>query len=164
MIKLKEILSINVDAEGKSAKEVETEVLNSLEDIKDKIVALKVSGCLSEGRIADIDFKAIEDKAKDFGCFTLLRNTSKLITKEFKLEIQSVSRSAEEIEKAVIDEYVSELESKDKKSKKELLNSMLMSLNLEKKEGESSAGFESRVIEDVFSVLKINESKEEVKE
>ena len=41
---------------------------------------------------------------------------------------------------------------------------MLMSLNLEKKEGESSAGFESRVIGDVFSVLKINESKEEVKE
>jgi len=142
-IKLKDVVCLEIDANGKSANEVEEEANSKLEgDFKEKIVLLSVAGILSEGKVSDIKFKKIDSCA-------FLRNTAKLKVREF--EETDVEGNVEDIEEELIKENVGQLGIKNE----EMLTKELMKvLDMEKNEGEKVFDFEARVVNDVEKVLK----------
>src|SRR3989344_8005647 len=69
-----------INAENKDPKEVEEEILNKVRDFKDKIITLRIEGCLISGKTSDINFNLIKERFSESYC--LLKNTNKLTTKE----------------------------------------------------------------------------------
>jgi len=147
-IKLKDVISLKIDANKKSAEAVENDVKNSLkkESLKDKIVLLTVAGVLSSGKPSDINFKDL----LNIDSYCILKNTNKLIPKEIE-ELSINSDSTEDIEKETVKEFLE----KDKFLNESIIHSLIISLNLEKGEGERNADFENRIFEEVNKILKV---------
>ena len=143
-IKLKEVKSFTIDANGKSADDVNNELKN-ISDVGDKIVTLRVEGVLENGKISDIDFNVLDEKA-----FCVLKNVNKLSTKEFE-EIKVEGGSIEEIEEKVIKEHLGqfEIENEDEMTRK-----FMKVFSLEKNEGEKVMDFEKRVVREVLDEIK----------
>ena len=59
-IKLREVLCVSISADDKSSREVEDEILN-INNYEGKILLLRVSGVLKEGKSSDINFKVIRN-------------------------------------------------------------------------------------------------------
>src|SRR3989344_3100224 len=60
-VKLKDVLCAEIDANGKSSREVEDEILN-INGFEGKILLLRIAGVLKEGKSSDINFKVISEK------------------------------------------------------------------------------------------------------
>src|SRR3989338_4572397 len=81
-LKIKEVVSYKITAENKTPQEVQEEILNTIKDYGDKIITIRIEGCLSSGKISDINFKQIFENFRE--AYLILKNTSKLTTKEFE--------------------------------------------------------------------------------
>jgi len=141
-INLKDVLSVNVNAEGKSSREVEDEIL-SINGYEGKILLLRVKGVLREGKSSDINFKVISDKFKE--SFVFLKNTTKLTSKEF-LDLDIKESEIEDVEKEIVKEF-------DLSYSEEFVNNLMELLNKEKNEGEKNVDFERRILKDLEKVL-----------
>lgn len=150
-INIKEVLSFKINADKKTAKEVEKEILDIKEDARDKIVTLRVAGILESGKPSDINFKLILEKFKE--AYSILRNTSKLTTKEFE-EFEIKAESVDEVENKIIEEHKSKI--KVFEDEKEIVHLLINSLNKEKMEGEKNIDFQNRVLKDVLKVINVN--------
>ena len=95
-IKLKEIKVL--DYHTSNTLNASEEILSLLEKeyLKDKILILKVSGIIEQGRTTDIDFVKIESYAKSKGVYSLLKSTSKLQLADSSLELST--KDTEDIE------------------------------------------------------------------
>jgi len=142
-VKLKDVVNFNIDANDKSASEVENEIVGKLiGDFKDKIVLLRVEGVLKD-KISDINFKDLDVEAYSF-----LRNTNKLKAREF--EEADVKGNVEEIEKTIIQKNIGQFEINNEE---ELIKNLINVLDIEKEEGEKNFDFEDRVIKIAGKVL-----------
>ncbi|MBU2496782.1 MAG: DNA repair exonuclease [Nanoarchaeota archaeon] len=157
-IKFKDVISVEIKVEDKTAKEVEQEILDEIDekDLKDKIFTLKVSGSLKSGKISDINFDAIYKIIFDKGCFSFLRNTHGLSTKEFEIQV-SKADSVENIEKEIIENSLKEFEQDSRKEKSNLIYTLLKVLDKEKIEDELKDDFSSRLVNEIIKSLELEE-------
>jgi DNA repair exonuclease SbcCD nuclease subunit len=117
-------------------------------DVKDKIVILNLHGFIETGKLSDIRLNEIEWLAKKQGSYVLLKNLSKLHTKESELRLSLTPESLEEV---MIEKFSSENPSQFN----QYIHSLISVLQLDKKEDEKSQTFESRLIEDAKKVLRL---------
>lgn len=145
-IKLKEVISITLNANNKSTMEVENEIKNSLTDINDKIVTLRIEGTLSMGKPSDINFRKILEETN--AC-CILKNTAKLQTKE--MEEISLEEYGDNIEEGIINDSFQEEKDKDTAVK------LITTLDKEKHEGEKNLDFETRLLNDFLKEMNLEE-------
>ncbi|MEM4271210.1 MAG: DNA repair exonuclease [Candidatus Pacearchaeota archaeon] len=118
-------------------------------DLNDKIVLLKLSGTLTQGTNADIDWKRIEKYLKEKNVYSFLRNTNQLETAEEKIEVKFSEGDMNKIEEVLIEEY--------QKSNPDKFNDLILplmnALELEKQEDEKTTIYESRLLANVNKIL-----------
>ena len=118
----------------------QTGILNNL---KDKIILLRVYGELKRGKSSDIKFSKIEEFVKGKEAYFLLRNTHDLISEEQELDLKLPEKDSENIEEETIKVYSEENPSSFNKIIPELMNA----LSIEKQEGETTETFNNRILQ-----------------
>ncbi len=150
-IKLKEVVNLTINANNKSPEQVTLEALNKLKSIRSNIVTLRLQGELARGKTADIHFGEIASQAaKNYNI--LIKSTSALTSREFKVDVESRGKSIEQIEREVVEKY------KEKAEYKEFapfIKELIKALDIEKQEGETNVTFEKRVADETSKVLHI---------
>jgi len=121
-------------------------------NLKDKIVLLKLTGTLLQGKTGDIHFNEIEDFIVKKGAYATLKNLSSLKVKEaeFVSEI-SPEDDMENIEKSIINEYTSNNPTDFDK----YLSRLMDVLSMEKNEDEKNTIFEERLLSELENVLDV---------
>jgi len=147
-IKTKEVASFDIklkDAIGATEK-----IISEVEkkDILDKIVLLRVSGELENGKNSDIKFSTIEEFAKSKGAYFVLKNTHGLKTKEVELEAEI--KDSENIEEETIKIY----SEKNPSDFNDLIAELINSLQIEKQEGETTDVFTNRLMGEAKKILR----------
>ena len=153
-IKLKEVKTVFVDAEGKTPEYVKSEILKHAKDINDKVVTLRIGGTLASGKPSDVNFKSLLD---DFSsAYFVLRNTTKLTSREFE-ELKVDTADVQDVELKLISQYMGQfpLLNMNKEEEEKLVVSLIHALNSEKEEGERNFDFESRIIKDSLKVFNL---------
>jgi len=150
-IKLKDVESFQIDVNGKDTDEARKLIEEKVNDVKDKIVTLRIFGELSSGKISDLELNTI---GKDSGAYCILKNINKLTIKQIdKIEVKG--DTMEEIEEFVIKENQGQFEMENE----EKLTKDLMGLfSEEKHEGERNIDFETRLVSNLLKVFG-NENK-----
>ncbi len=146
-LKIIDVVSYYINADNKTPKEVEKEILSKVKDHEDKIVTLRIEGCLKEGKTSDINFKVILDNFKK--AYHILKNTNKLTTKEFQ-EISIDTRNVDDIELSIIREHA-----KQSIFKEQEVIEIMKVLDKEKYEGEKNIDFELRIIKELGSMIQL---------
>lgn len=138
-IKMKEVIVLDIEiTDALTAKD---RVISELEkqNLKDKILILKLKGILERGRVSDINFQEITSFVREKQAFVFLKNTTKLESEQSKIKLELKS---ENIEEEIIENY-----QKEKPNKfNSLIDHLFPILQMEKKEDETSRIFESRLI------------------
>lgn len=148
-LKVKEVVSLEIKV--KNALIATEQIISELDkkEIEDKIVLLRVSGELEDGKNSDIKFSQIEEFVKRKKAYFMLKNTHELKTKEFELEIDI--NNIENIEEEAIKIYSEQNPSDFNK----LISQLIYTLSIEKQEGEKTESFTSRILDEAKKVLKI---------
>jgi len=145
-IKLKEVEI--VELEISNALTATDRILEELKkrDLRDKIILLKISGKLEQGKTSDINFKAIEEFAKGEEAYVLLKSVSKLITEEpeFDIDIENMDKLEEEI--------ITQYAEKEKSKFNNIIFQLINSLSLEKLEDETSETFKTRLFSELNKI------------
>ena len=142
-IKLKDVLCIEINADGKTSREVEDEILE-IKSYEDKVLLLRVKGVLKEGKSSDINFKTISDSFRN--SFVFLKNTTKLTSKEF-FDMEIKEGEIEDVEEDIIKEFKLDYN-------EEFVVNLMNALDKEKNEGERNIDFEKRLLKDIEGFLK----------
>lgn len=147
-IKLKEVLIF--DIEIKDALTGTEKILTELKThtLKDKIIILKLKGILERGKTSNINFKKIEKFIREQEAFVLLKNTTKLQSREAEISIEFNSENMEE-------EIISNFQSENPNKFNFLIQQLIPVLQLEKKEDEKSQIFEDRLMSEVRKVIEV---------
>jgi len=119
------------------------------QDLKDKIILLKVHGTLKQGKQSDINYKEIQEYIEKQGAYSFLKNTSKLETAKTDIQIELQTKEKEKIEELLIKKY--EIENPSKLN--HLILPLMESLNKDKQEGETATTFEKRILGEMNKVL-----------
>lgn len=150
-LKIVDTLSYVINADNKKPDDVQQEILETVKDFNNKIITIRVEGKLNSGKPSDINFKKINEELKD--AYIVLRNTSKLESREFELmdvKIEDVFKVEESLIKQAV--HANNLVFSE-----ELIMRLMNALDKEKLEGERTADFEIRVLNEALGVLNINE-------
>ena len=156
-----ECISLNCDM--KTAQECEELITTTIrtKQFYNSVVTLRLFGQLREGKTTEIDWKKIYKEIYDKSALIILKNSSKLTSKEFQ-EINVVAGTAEEIEQKLIEEHVGQFSRAnsseqifdlEKESKK--IKLIMEVLDLEKDEGEKVADFEKKLEKEADSVINL---------
>ncbi|MBI1969559.1 DNA repair exonuclease [Candidatus Woesearchaeota archaeon] len=153
-IQIYNVLSLSMDAQHKTPKEVEEELSAAIKgkEFNRTIVTIRVAGCLREGKPSDINFKEIFQHLYEHGAYFVMKNTSHLTTKEFE-EIAVAQSTIEELEKKLIQEHLGQATLPGIPNQEQLIQSMMQALSTESGEEESKAEFEERMRTLVLEVL-----------
>lgn len=153
-VNVKDVIALNVDAEGKSAMQLNEELLEKASgiDAKDKLVLMRIAGTLSSGKPSDINFKDIFARLDE--PYFVMKNTSKLASTQFE---KTIDIQTDDIESGLIAESCGKSSIFDADTEKQLVNSLIATLDKEKTEGEKTADFENRVMADAVKTLEISE-------
>ena len=155
-VKIKDVLSFSIDINHKDLLEIEKE-LNAIEkeDIKDKIITIRLSGVLENGKLSDIKLREAIENLYGEGAYCVLKNTAKLTTKEFE-EIKVDSGNVDEIEEKIIKAHIGQVKLSIDEEK--ATHALMRVLSQEKLEGEKNFDFESRLLKSAIKILKLEES------
>jgi DNA repair protein SbcD/Mre11 len=147
-IKLKEVIAIK--KEITDALSGTDEVIEELKkhDLKDKILILRVYGSLLRGKTSDINFKDIEDFAKDNGAYVVLKNSSRLQSQESEIRFEIKS---EDIEGEIMSRFQEENPGKFN----EFIPQLVHFLQVDKKEEEKAAVFGERIFSEAKRIFGI---------
>jgi DNA repair protein SbcD/Mre11 len=170
---LYDVISMVVDCNAKSPIEVRSDILKKIEtielekDAKETIVTLRLKGVLREGKITDIALNDIIEHLYSKCVYFVMKNTSRLSTKEFE-EVKLSLEKSHDIEEELIKQHISKsnidafsnmlinntTSSEDNNQEKESVNNELIKemmdlLDLEKQEGERIIDFEQRIKENI---------------
>ena len=146
------IEKIHLDCNHKTSEQVTQLLLSQIEgkNFKDTIVLMRLKGLLKEGKPTDIKFKEIFDKLYELNAYYVMKNTSKLESKQFE-EIKIESSSIDELEDALIKEHVNQFDIG--RDAMDLTKEVMHVLNAEKAEGEVSKDFELRILDEMKRVV-----------
>jgi exonuclease SbcD len=153
-IPIKEVISIKIEINsGLIATQQIIEELDKLM-LRDKIVLLKLTGTLTQGKTGDIRFHEIEDFIKKKEAFVLLKNISSIKIQETEFEMESSpADNVENIEKKILGEY----SRKNPTDFNKYLPQLMTILSMEKNEEEKSATYEDRLLSELKNILEIKE-------
>jgi DNA repair protein SbcD/Mre11 len=146
-IKLADVVTINL--ETKNALDATDKLMHLLEeaDLKDKILIVRVSGILNQGKVSDIDFSKLELYAKNRGALVFLKSNSKLYVAEEESETEL--RDAETLEHDILKNF----KEKNQSRFNNLIPSIMKSLQVEKLEDETQSTFEDRLLSESRKIL-----------
>tara|TARA_Y100000310_G_scaffold345677_1_gene468175 strand:+ start:5598 stop:6746 length:1149 start_codon:yes stop_codon:yes gene_type:complete len=148
-IKLKEFVVVNMKVTN--TLEATEQILSQLqkENLKDKIVIVKLYGIVEQGRISDIDFQRIESYVRENQAYTFLKTTTRLHTpqQEMKMDISD----SENLESQIIKKFESSHPSKFNSS----ISPIIKALQIEKLEDEKVMVFQDRLISESKKILEI---------
>lgn len=122
------------------------------EKIKNKefintVVLIRLSGVLETGRPSDINmkdlFRALYDKSAHF----VMKNTNKLISKEFE-EIKIDAKSTDELESSLVQEHLGQMGVEE-----DVVKRLIAAFDIEKQDGEKNHDFEERLIQEIDKVF-----------
>lgn len=155
-IALTNVLSFSLDCNAKMPEEINAELISLIEEkeLINTIVTLRMFGELKSGRTTEIDYRSFIRACYDRGAYFVMKNTSKLTTKEFK-EIKAADASIEKIEDMIIEENTGDItvEGWSLEKQRQVIKSLMAALDKEKEEGETTTDFETRVREDAGKEL-----------
>jgi hypothetical protein len=152
-INLHPVVKISIDAQHKTLADVENALRqHAQQDLRNAIVLVRVEGMLAQGKPSDIDFRAFVDSCAGKGAYIVLKNTSKLESKEFE-EIKVSTASVEDIEDKLIREHAGQLRLMPAEKEIALAKELMRVLAAERDEGERVADFEKRVAQEVDRLL-----------
>jgi len=148
-LKIKDIVCVEIEISN--ALTATEKIISELSgyELKDKIVLLRISGKLKQGKTADIRFSEIEDFVNKKNAYAFLKNTSKLVTEEAGVDIDM--GNMENIEENIIKKYLEENHSKFNS----LISQLIGALDLEKHEDERNIPFEERMLNDIKKILNV---------
>jgi len=148
-IKLKELFILNMGL--KNALSATDDIIQELDNgnIKDKIVLLKLSGILEQGKSTDIDFQKIEEFTKSKGAFVFIKSISRLHLPDAEVKMDLLDSI--NLENHIIKEF----QERNPSKYNDLIIDLSKALQVEKLEDEKSMVFEDRLMSDVKRVLKI---------
>lgn len=148
-IKLKDVLVSSLEI--KNALNATEEILNVLkkQNVKDKIIILKLFGVLEVGKSSDIDFMKIENYLKSEGAYVLLRSTTKLHLSESEVKIEAIDST--QLETLIIKKF----EESNPNKFNTLITSLIKALQLEKIEDEKLSIFEDRLMSETKKILQL---------
>ncbi len=144
-LKVIDTVSHYINAEDKSPAELEEEIKKVVKNYKNKVLTIRIEGCLKSGKISDVNFKKIFENFKEAYC--VLKNTSKLISKDFE-ESQTDTRNVDDIEISILKEHI-----KQSMFKEETVLQIIKALDQDKYEGEKNNDFELRIIKEVSPLI-----------
>ncbi len=148
-IKIKEVLSIHLEISNSLT--ITEEIINHLknEQVRDKIIIVRLSGILEKGKLSDIDFNKLELNLKERGAFVLLKSTSKLhmAEVEVKLELQD----SEDLEFQIIKKF----EENNKSRFNTYISDLITALQIDKLEDETTLTFEDRLLSEIRRTLQL---------
>jgi len=153
-IKIKEVVSLIFSADGKTPEEVNHEIIHSIKnlDVNDKIITIRVRGKLSSGKIIEIKIPEIAAKAHSFGAYSVLYNTSKLVTEVIE-EIKIETRDGHNFDGSIIKEHLTEEKVHNDMDERMLAHILINSLCKEKEEGETKTIYEERIKHELKDTL-----------
>lgn len=147
------VVCLNISAQDKTPSEVEKIILSEIKkvDVKNSIVTIRVSGCLSKGKPADVVWNDIFHELYHNGAYHVMRNTVSLVSKE--LEQVIIPHASEgDMEDALLREHASQFKLKD--SDVSVVKKLMQTFSAEKLDGEKVADFEARVCSDAEKLFK----------
>jgi hypothetical protein len=148
LIKIKdvEVIELQIDNALTTTDKILKEINNR--NIEDKIILLKLRGILKTGKIADINFKEIDDAVKRNKGYILLKNISKLQIEEPQVQIEV--QDMDKLEEEVIKNY-----NNQGGKFQDFLPLLINSLSMEKNEGETNTVFIERIFSEVNKIMNI---------
>lgn len=152
-IEIKSSVNKTLDVNGKSPEEVNSLVKEAFdENVKDKIVLIRVKGKLSSGKPSDIDFKGIIEELYSRGAFFVMKNTTKITSAEFE-EVSVEHSNTDEIEEKIISEHLGQIPH-DFSDEAEITKRLMKAFSSEKHEGEKVSDYEERVRKEAETIIK----------
>jgi len=147
-VKVHDVQRIVIDCQDMAQSMAEAELRKEIEkrDFADSIATIRLHGRLSEGKPSDINFREIFAAIYENGAVAIIKNINRLTSTQF--ESIRVSGSVESVEERLLDEHAGQLG-----IEKEELKEIMQALSIEKQEGEKTADFEERVIENASKRL-----------
>jgi len=147
--------SIEIDCANKAPEQINSQIISELKNKKldNTIVLLRLSGMLGSGRISEIDFREIFKTAAEQNAYFVMKNTSKLATREFE-EVKVSTSNIEQIEADLIKENVGQIQIGKDETK--LVRQLMTLLDAEKNEGEFNRDFEARIRKDLAKIFEID--------
>ena len=152
-LNIKEHHKIVIDCNGKTPEAITSE-LNTITDVTDKIVTLRLYGKLDKGKVSDINFKSVFDSFYQQGAYFIMKNTAKVHSEEFE-EIKMSETNPEIMEERIIKEHLQQIRLFDLPTELNLCKSLLNNLNCDKKEGETVTDFNDRIIKEIKITLNL---------
>ena len=149
-LKIRDVISFNIEV--KNPLRATEQILSELEkqDLKDKVVLLRLNGILESGKHSDIKFARIEEVVKKKGAYFLLRNTHDLKTKEAE-EVSAGIQETENIEEESLKKYSEQNPAIFNK----LIPQIMNALSTEKQEGETTENFTNRLLDETKKIFAI---------
>lgn len=135
---------ISVDGDQRTPTEVESSVKQQLlkNDLSNAIVTIRVSGCLRQGRPADVRWNDLFHDAYMKNAYFVMKNTNAFTSKD--LEVIMVKESnVEEVETSLLQQHAGQF--KLSPNDVELAKKLMHALSAEKAEGERNTDFDSRL-------------------
>jgi DNA repair protein SbcD/Mre11 len=155
-IKLFDVASLHISAEGKTPTETQKEIMSALEklQLEKKALLIKISGTLKSGKPADIDMKAIINFALEKGAFTVKKSLSGLSSSEFEEIKVMENMSMDEIERKLVQEHISQMKMPGGREFDTIM-SLMNVFKEEKGEDETVATYENKIRENAKKVLEL---------
>ena len=153
---------VEYDAGDRTAQEVQDELMGIAKDIdvEGKLVLFKVWGELSSGRTADVNFARIREIIEGKGALHVMMNYHGLTSKEYT-RIRVAGETREEIERKLFRESIGSVNVSIPKLKGDagvaLSLNLLRVLKQGKKDSETKADYEKRILRDAVETLGIKE-------
>ena len=153
-VKIINHLPLNINCHHKSPEVISFELLNLVnnQDLLNTLVTLRLQGTMEKGKIADINFTEIIQKLYAQEAYFVMKNTAQLSSEGFE-EIKIIATSSEDIEHAVIKEHLQQSSVFDPETELHLFTSLLTTLNITKKEGETITDFHNRIEDEMNKLL-----------
>ncbi len=152
-VPLKEVVTVEVKVNnGLTATQ---EIISHLDKLvlNDRIVLLKLTGTLSQGKTGDIHFGEIEDFIRKKGAYTFLRNISSIKIQNLELGTMRPTDNIEEIERKKSEEFLGNNPSNFNEYHLQLMDA----LSLEKNEDEKIVIYEERLLSELKNILKLTD-------
>ena len=158
--------SVEYDANNKDATKVEEDLLQIVQEKKSltgQLVLLKVSGEMASGKTADIDFQKIKRLLKENGAIEAQLNYQKLTSKQYSsIHIASLGEEAQKIEERLFREHIGTVKVENQKLRGDagvtLSKGLLPILKQAKKENETRASYENRIVADAAQIFGLKEA------
>ncbi len=155
-IQIHNLFKITIDADNKTPAQVEEKIEEKIKgkEFNNTIITLRIQGTLHSGKPTDINFKEIFEKFYNKSAYFVMKNISKLQTKEFE-EIKIEKGSVDDVESKLIKEHLGQIKvvGMDSEKEEKLIKNLMHSLSTEKAEGETVATFETRLKSEIDNIL-----------